>query len=177
MLKFMPPTSDPALTTTVTAILMNDDLRSRRNTLAALFERSSMPVLDTIISLLDSPDQTLRRRAGSSLGRFREHIGSRTEVLTRHLLHNADSSVRISCAIVLMSSPAPSVTLAYRNALNDSHEKVAKIACLELADRGGEENTAALFGMLSHSLWRVRLEACKGLITQRDGRPAGCGHT
>lgn len=155
-----------ALTTTVTTILMNDDLRSRRSALVELFKRSPMPVLDTIISLLDSPDETLRRRAGSALGRFRKHIKLKTETLSRHLWHNADSRVRLSCAIVMMSSPAPSVTLAFRNALADESEKVAQIACMELAERGGGENTAALFRTLSHAVWRVRLEACKGLITQ-----------
>jgi hypothetical protein len=64
-----------------------------------------------------------------------------------------------------MNVPAPPVTEAYRCALGDSFDKVAQIACVELGSRGGAENADALIRVLDHPSWRVRLEACKALIT------------
>jgi hypothetical protein len=158
--------SESDLTAAVIAVLKKEIHAERRLALTELRDSSPAKVLDVVISLLTSPDPLLRRRAGWGLGCFQKLIDPKTDVLAGHLVHNADPEVRLSCAIVLMSSPAPTVTLAYRNALADTYEKVVQIACLELAHRGGSENTAALFRTLTHSSWRVRLEACKGLIIQ-----------
>jgi hypothetical protein len=57
-------------------------------------------------------------------------------------------------------------TEAYRCALDDSSDKVVQLACMQLGYRGGVENAEALIRVLNHNSWRVRLEACKALITQ-----------
>ena len=76
--------------------------------------------------------------------------------------------MRLSCAIVLMSVHSPAVDRAYVHAMRDSEEKVARLACLEVGDRGGAEGTEALFTLLDHPNWHVRLEICKALITQKN---------
>ncbi len=134
--------------------------------MAALRDSAPVEALDSIISLLTSPEQTLRRRAASSLSMFRDHLEARAGVLIEHLLHHTDPRIRLGCAIVLMNVPTPPVTAAYRLALGDSFDKVAQIACVELGSRGGAENADALIRVLGHPSWRVRLEACKALITQ-----------
>ena len=87
-------------------------------------------------------------------------------VLIDHLLHNPDARFRLSCAIKLMKDLSAPVTGAYRSSLNDSSDKVVQLACTQLGYRGGVENTEALLRVLNHGSWRVRLEACKALITQ-----------
>jgi HEAT repeat protein len=160
------------LTERVTAILLSEDGAERIGAMAALRDSAPVDTLDSIISLLSSPEQKLRRRAGSSLSFFRDQLEPRAGVLAEHLLHHSDPRIRLSCAIVLMNVPAPPVTEAYRCALGDSFDKVAQIACLELGSRGGVENADALIRVLDHPSWRVRLEACKALITQGKGGQA-----
>jgi hypothetical protein len=94
---------------------------------------------------------------------FREHLERRTDLLVEQLLHNSDQRVRLSCAIALMFVPGEPVTGAYRRALEDPFDKVVQIACLQVGSTCGPE---ALLSTLDHSSWRVRLEACKALITQ-----------
>ncbi len=89
-----------------------------------------------------------------------------SDVLIDHLLHNPDARVRLSSAIRLMKDLSASVTGAYRCALDDSSDKVVQLACMQLGHRGGVENAEALIRVLNHNSWRVRLEACKALITQ-----------
>ena len=89
-----------------------------------------------------------------------------TGVLIEHLLHHPDARVRLSAAIALMSDRSAPVTRAYRCSLDDSSDKVAQLACAQLGDRSGAENVEALFRVLNHRSWRVRLEASKALITQ-----------
>ena len=77
----------------------------------------------------------------------------------------------VACAIVLMSVVGQGVDRAFLRALADPFETIAQIACLEVGDRHGVEGTSALYGMLGHTSWRVRLEACKALITQKTADP------
>jgi hypothetical protein len=138
----------------------------RRRELTALRHQAPVEALDAIIILLGSPEQEVRRRAGKSLSIFREYLESGVQGLVEHLVQNADAHVRLSCAIKLMDNPTKPVTLAYRRALEDPFDKVAQIACLEVGHRGGVGSTEALMRTLDRSSWRVRLEACKALITQ-----------
>ena len=87
-------------------------------------------------------------------------------LLIDHLLHNPDARVRLRSAIKLIKNLSAPVTGAYRCSLDDPSDKVVQLACWQLGDRGGVDNTEALFRVLNHSSWRVRLEACKALITQ-----------
>jgi HEAT repeat protein len=154
------------LTERITAILLSEDGVERIRGIAALRDTAPEEALDAVISLLSSPDQKLRRSAGGSLSFFRDQLEPRAGVLVEHLLRHSDPRIRLSCAIVLMNVAAPAVTEAYRGALGDSSDKVAQIACAELGSRGGAENGDALIRVLGHASWRVRLEACKALITQ-----------
>jgi len=157
---------EPPLTERVAAILLREDRVERFRAIAALRDSAPMDALDSVISLLSSAEQKLRRRAGSSLSFFRDQVEPRAGVLAEHLLHHLDPRIRLSCAIVLMNVPTPPVTEAYRCALGDSFDKVAQIACVELGSRGGAENADALMRVLDHPSWDVRLEGCKALITQ-----------
>jgi hypothetical protein len=162
----------PALLSTITTILRGEDPARRRLELTALRDQAPLETLDAIISLLGSPEQEVRRRAGKSLSIFRDYLESRGQALVEHLVQNADSHIRLSCAIKLMDNPSTPVTLAYRRALEDPFDKVAQVACLEVGHRGGVGSTEALMRTLDRNSWRVRLEACKALITQgtADGR-------
>ena len=86
--------------------------------------------------------------------------------LIHHLLHNPNARVRLSAAIRLMKDLSTPVAIAYRSSLGDTSDMVVQLACAELGHRGGEGNIEALFPVLNHNSWRVRLEACKALITQ-----------
>ncbi|MBV9469042.1 MAG: HEAT repeat domain-containing protein [Abitibacteriaceae bacterium] len=61
---------------------------------------------------------------------------------------------------------------AYIHALSDKNEKVVSIACGELGSQPSKDAVTALFTMLSHPSWRIRLEVCKSLIKLKaaDGR-------
>jgi len=161
--------SEPDLKKTVTTILGSENGAEGIREMKALRDRAPLEALDAIICLLSASEETLRRRAGSSLSTFREHIGTRADILTEPLQHNSDARVRLSCAIAPMSTPTASVTLAHRRALEDPFDKVAQTACLEVKDRGGAEGTEALMRTPGHNSWRVRLEACKALISQGTG--------
>ena len=145
-------------------ILQDDDRMRRLEAAAELRDTAPAEAVEALVAHLDSPDATIRGRAGSVLSVFHESVGPRSADLVRHLRHSADPSVRLSCAILLMSSDAPGVADAYVAALRDPFDKVARVACSEVGHRGGAEGTAALFGMLDHPLWSVRLGVCKALI-------------
>jgi len=164
----------PALVLTITTILRDEDPARRRRELTALRDQAPLEMLDAIISLLGSPEQEIRRQARKSLSIFPEYLKSGGQALAEHLVQNADAHIRLSCAIKLMGNPTTPVTLAYYRALEDPFDKVAQIACLEVGYRGGAGSTEALMRMLDRNSWRVRLEACKALITQgtADGRVA-----
>lgn len=129
--------------------------------------RDSHPheALEAVIRLMHSPDRTLRRLAGSSLSWFREFAGTKAAKLVDMLQHHEDERVRLSCAIYLMQVRNPVVDAAFLRALNDPFVRVAQIACVEVGARAGAQAAEALFKTMDHASWRVRLEACKALIT------------
>ncbi len=154
----------------VRLLLQSDDHAARRIALGELREQAPQETLEALVTLLEDSDEKVRRRVGSSLSALKMagvSIAPRAEALAAYLEHGADPRVRLSCAIVLMSVPGPAVDRALLRALGDSSEKIAQLACVEVGDRGGAEGTEALFRGLNHPSWRVRLEACKALITQR----------
>jgi HEAT repeat protein len=155
----------------LTAALKQDDACQRFEALGQLREDAPGEARDALMSFLDSPDQTTRRRAGGALSFFklgRVTMEPQAAALAEHLQRHTDERVRLSCAILLMSVPGTAADRAFLCALADPFDKVAQIACVELESRCGAEGTTALFGMLSHPSWRVRLEACKALITQKS---------
>jgi hypothetical protein len=154
------------LTATSIGILRDMDSARRTRELRALRDHAPLDTLDAIISILETPEQELHLKAVQSLSIFRGHLESRAEAVAKHLVQNADPHVRLGCAILLMDNLSALITLAYRRALADPFEKVAQLACSEVGYRGGDGSTEALTQMLGHSSWRVRLEACKALISQ-----------
>jgi hypothetical protein len=165
--------SDQSLTDRVLTSLRCDDGFSRRHALRMLKQQSPVEVLDAVISLLDHPEEAVRRRAGSALPLYSVlrgepvNVEQKADKLAHHLRHGEDPRVRLSCAIVLLSVKGLAVDQAYVHALRDPEPRVAQLACVEVGHRGGTDGTAALFGMLTHPNWRVRLEACEALITQK----------
>ena len=160
---------DRSINERVRAILCIEDHCQRLEALGELREKAPAEMLEALVPLLIAPEQNIRRRAGSALSLLKMggvNLEPKADALASHLQHNQDERVRLSCAGVLMSMPGPAVDRAYLRALADPFNKVALIACLELGYRCGTEGTAALFGTLTHPVWRVRLEACKALITQ-----------
>ena len=123
--------------------------------------------LGVLIDLLNASDEILRRKAADALGAFPEVMAPRAAQIVEHLEHDQDPHVRVSCAIALSSVRSPEVDCAYRRALPDPFERVVEVACRQVAARGGADGIEALQRVLAHASWRVRLEACKGLIQQR----------
>jgi HEAT repeat protein len=152
-------------------ILQPANCDSRFERLRALRDKRPREMLDGLMILLKAPDPNVRRGAGASLGYFRGELAEKAPVLIEYLHHHEDARVRLSCAIHLMSVRDPMVDRAYLTALKSSSEKVAQLACFEVGYRGGAAGAAALFEVLNHLSWRVRLEACRGLIRlyERDG--------
>lgn len=84
--------------------------------------------------------------------------------LVHGLLNDSSDRNRLACAIELMKVQEPEVKQAYIQALNDSFEKVVQVACFQLSYRGGIDTVEALYQVLTHRSWHVRLEVCKALI-------------
>ena len=128
--------------------------------------RQNMPAeaFTALISMLDSQDNKIRRRAANALNWFRDQTASRVDVLVNHLQHDNDPEVRLQCAGQLMREKSPVVDFAYAHATGDADEKVALIACNEAGFRGGAEGVNALFNSLTNALPKVRLFACIALV-------------
>jgi HEAT repeat protein len=148
----------------VLAALGEDEPITRIQAIANLRDSHRAETTMAVLQALDAPDERLRAGAASSLGVLQAHEEIADELIS-HLQHNTSARVRFGCAVTLMRVETPEVRQAYIGALKDTHEKIVQIACMELAHGGGEEAIEALFPVLAHDSWRVRLEACKALIT------------
>lgn len=154
----------------IVALLQKDDGLDGFSALSRVRPQPPNEVLETLVALLRFPDEKVRRRAGGALSSFRlagVDMQPYAAALAEYLEHGMDPRVRASCAALMMSATGPVVDRAYLHALRDPEQTVAQIACLEVGARGSAEGTGALFGMLNHPNWRLRLEACKALITQK----------
>lgn len=160
------------LTDRVAAALTQDDWATRSKRVAELKDQRPAETFAAVIGLLNAPDQLLRRRACGSLSRFRDRAVEQAETLASLLLHHADPVVRLSCGIAIMDVRTPAVDAAYLRAWSDPDEKVATMACWQVADRCGEVGTQALFAAIVNRPWRIRMVACKALLNQgtADGR-------
>ncbi len=155
----------------IVGLLQNEDGLETYAALSKLRPQAPKEIVETLLALLRYPDEKVRRRAGGALSSFRmEGVDMQpyAESLADYLEHGPDPRVRLSCAILMMSTTGPVVNRAYLHALRDSESQVAQLACLEVGARGSAEGRMALFQMLDHPHWRVRLEACKALITQEN---------
>jgi len=137
----------------------------RSQKLSSLRDTHPHEALDALIHLMHSSDQALRRRAGTSLSWFREIAATKATALAEMLQHHEDERIRLLCAIHLMPVPGPAVDQGFLAALRDPFDTIVQIACLEVGARAGTPAVVALTGLLEHPSWRVRLEACKALIT------------
>lgn len=146
---------------------LRDDDRTRcLKTLRLMAEKNSTSTTSFLLEALDDEDKKLHSRSVwvLSLLPLKENFEV-ANALTHCLKNDADQNVRLCCAIGLMSHKTSPVRDAYISAVRDVYDKVAQIACGQLGFFGGMEATTALFETLSNPLWRVRLEACKALIT------------
>lgn len=155
---------------TLSAILRLENQAKRYAALAELREAEPVAAMTAMIGLLDSPDKALRLQAVRMLPLFKSKaalIEPHVDRLAQHLQRHPDEWVRFACAVTLMSAEGAAVEGAFIAALRDSFEKVAQIACFELASHQSEAERQALVETLHHPSWRLRLEACKALITQQ----------
>jgi HEAT repeat protein len=160
------PSKEAALKQQVAAILTMADWAQRSNAILELKRSQPAEAFAAVVSLLNSPDEVIRRRAGGTLSRFRDQAAAQAEALAGHLRHNPDPRVRLSCGINLLDVQAPTVDQAYLLAIADADEKVAMLSCWQVAHRSGAEGTRALFTAIANLPWRVRMVACKALINQ-----------
>jgi len=157
----------------VITCLSCDDYLSRRKALDGLKEQSPAEVLEIIIGLLSHPEQKTRRRAAAALNLFSKLHGEPINVerkaneLVDYLEHGEDPQVRLACALGLGRVHSPRVDRAFLRALADPSDQVVQWSCREVGERCGAQGTAALFGLLNHSSWNIRLVACITLIYQR----------
>ena len=151
----------------VTNTLSIDDRTKRRIAIGELRENMPEEAHEVIVSLLTSPDQQLRRRAGVALIYFGSQNRRKAEALAAQLTNNTDSEIRLCCASVLMSVPGSAVDRAYEQALFDPSEKVAQLACNEMVFRANSSSSGALFLVLTNRSWSVRHAACVALIRQK----------
>ncbi len=150
----------------VFSVLRDEDRFRRLQTLRTLSEKNAASTTSALLDALEGTDKQLHSRSAWALSLL--PLKKSPEVanaLVSHLQNDPDTGVRLCCAIGLMSNEAPEVRDAYIHAVTDENEKVAQIALGQLGFRGGAEATTALFNTLSNPSWRVRLEACKSLIT------------
>ncbi len=164
---------DQSFTDRVLTCLQCDDGISRMHALHLLKEQSPREVLDIIVSLLNDPEQAIRRRAGGSLTMYSMlheepvNVELKADELAHYLEHGEDPVVRMSCALGLGRVYSPTVDRAFFRALEDTDAKVVQWSCCEVVERGGAEGTAAAMRLLDHPSWQVRLTACIRLIRQR----------
>ncbi|BCM89330.1 hypothetical protein IAD21_01176 [Abditibacteriota bacterium] len=133
-------------------------------TLGRLGATHRAQALEAAGEALDSPNEKTRRNAVTFINQL-EASSDFVDRLIVHLLNDKSAGVRFSCAVSLMRVDEPSVDKAYIQALHDSSEKIIQLACVQLGFRGGDDAKTALFQILSHPSWNVRLAACKAFIT------------
>ncbi len=151
----------------VSNALKIEDRFERLNAIQALREENETDALAALFALLEGEDATLASRASYGLSVFRDFSEEQIAILARHLVESKNDWIRLSCAIMLMSKQSSTVNNAYLKALDDTFEKVAQVACVEVGARGGTEGTAALYRALDREEWHLRLSACKALIEQK----------
>jgi hypothetical protein len=154
----------------ILAALQIENNCRRSEALRELYDPSSPEMLQAVVSLLDHPEQAIRRRAGSALAFLKLRgaaLEQKAETLADHLQHNPDEWVRLSCAVVLALVPGAPVDHAFTHALADPSERVVLLACVEVGERSGTAGIVALYEMLGHPSWQVRLQVCKVLIIQK----------
>jgi len=146
--------------------------------LCKLRGRAPEATLAAVVNALRHRNKRIRRRAGSTLSFFSALSGADITVerhvreLAAYLVDGKDERVRLSCAIALMPLQNPSVDDAFMQALADPFESVVQIACVEVGARKGSGSLRALRSTLKHPSWRVRLEACKALISRKQAGPS-----
>ena len=151
----------------VMANLAIEDRMARMHAFAHLRDTAGPSTLAVLIQALDDPDPKIHSRAASELALFHETIGSVARPLSAHLQGSPYSDVRLGCAIMLMSVKSPEAHEAYLHALHDSSDKVVEVACMEMPDDAGIGDAEALYAVLDHPTWNVRLEICKALIRMK----------
>lgn len=165
--------ADAPIGTCVEAALKCEDRTIMLATLRKLREQAPRQVLDHLVSQLRHPDPKLRQCAAAGLVVFSKLNGGEVTVeakmadLAEYLLSGEDDRVRLSCAIHLMPLRYELVDRTYIQALNDTSEKIVQVACSELGYRVNADTTTALYRVLDHPAWRVRLIACIALINQK----------
>jgi HEAT repeat protein len=131
-----------------------------------MLEKDFDSTIGELLDGLKETDTQLRMRAARALALLpAKESPEVVEALAAHLQNDADARVRLCCAVGLMTNETELVRAAYIRAASDENEKVASLACGQLGFRGGAEARDALFQTLSRPEWRIRLEACKALVT------------
>jgi len=151
----------------VMAALAIDDRMVRMQQFVHLRDAQGPETLAVLVQALDDPDSKVHSRAASELSLFNASIGSVAAPLAAHLTSSPYSDVRLGCAIMLMSVKSPETHQAYLHALHDTSDKVVEIACVEIPSRPSSGDAEALYSVLDHPTWNVRLEVCKALITMQ----------
>ena len=164
------PTSPPLYEGTLEALRIRDRSASDR-AVSRLFRRKRKATIGALVKAMDHPEDLVRVRAARAIS-MHHAAKDVSGDMARHLLTNPSEGARVSCAIGLMSVYTPAVREAYIRALDDKADRVVRMACGEVAYRGGAGAAEALSRKLDHPSWRVRLEVCKGLIVLKaaDGR-------
>jgi len=148
----------------VTTALATEDRIARMEAFAHLRDAEDSDALAALVKALDDPDPKIHSRAGSALAMFNKSLESVTPALTAHLKSSPYSDVRLSCAIMLMEIKSPETHAAYLHALHDTSDKVVEIASTEIPARATAGDAEALYAVIDHPTWNVRLEICKALI-------------
>lgn len=147
-------------------LLRNNDKICCLQTLRHLATTDAISTTSVLLDALTEADKHLRERSAWALSLLPLRESPDVVNIFCDLLRNDPSDkMRLCCAIGLMRTKTIQVRDTYIQALKDKNEKVAMIACAQLGFRDGKESSVALFGTLSHPSWRIRLEACKSLIT------------
>jgi hypothetical protein len=158
----------------VMAALRNRDFRGQLQAFVRLRDNNRVEALRILAGLLEDSDRSVRTGAirAISMVQAKDALDDSRVVdpvleasLTSELRANADAAVRLGCAINLMSVRTPKSDAALNYAIHDSNDKVVQLACGEVGRRRSPGASDALHSALSHPSWRVRLEACKALIT------------
>ena len=146
-------------------VLRDDDNSRRLERLRAMCENDAAALTSVLLTALESAETKMRARAAQALGVLPiKESPAVADAIMNHLKTDADSKVRLCCAIKLMRNETPQVDAAFLHAAHDENDKVAQVACGQLGFRGGKDAANALFETLSSPSWRVRLAACKALI-------------
>jgi len=145
--------------------LQDPDRDKRRWAATRLRDLGGPEAVTALLGALEDPDSRVRSRTALSLGCL--EAPEALPALVEHLLHDPSPGVREMCVAFLNRFADERATAALRQALADTHQRVAQVAAIHLARSGDRTVIPAMLPLLDHPEWSDRFSAARVLLDLR----------